>query len=150
MDALQCALLRVKLPRLGAYTASRQANAAHYTEALSALKGVSTPAGCDDRTQIVVPTTLQNRGHIWNQYTLRVKGAGQRDSLREFLTARKIGTEIYYPLPLHRQECFAKLAPVDLPVTDALAGEVLSIPVFPELNETERSESIERIKEWLT
>lgn len=134
LDALQCALLRVKLPQLPAYCAARQANAAFYTERLGGLPGV------------ILPRATPGNDHIWNQYTLRLTGAGRRDALRAHLAAAGIGHEIYYPLPLHRQECFAYLPQVTLPVTDALAQEVVSIPVFPELTAAERSTVAESIR----
>lgn len=125
LDALQCALLRVKLPQLTAYCAARQRNATFYSGNLSGLRGISLPA------------SAPHNDHIWNQYTLRVSGAGRRDALRAHLTKHGIGHEIYYPLPLHQQECFADLPAVTLPVSEQLAAEVLSIPVFPELTPTE-------------
>ncbi len=139
LDALQCALLRVKLPHLPAYIAARQRNAAAYTEQLSALPGVAqagTPTAATAR--LVLPVEQHPCTHIWNQFTLRVPGAGRRDALKQHLTAAGIGTEIYYPLPLHRQECFAHLSPVVLPVAEQLASEVLSLPIFPELQNEQR------------
>lgn len=121
LDALQCALLRVKLPHLPAYSAARQRNAAFYAERLGDLPG------------LILPSPAPHNDHIWNQYTLRIPGAGRRDALRRHLTAAGIGHEIYYPLPLHRQECFAYLPPVTLPVAEQLAVEAISIPVYPEL-----------------
>ncbi|HUG12119.1 MAG TPA: DegT/DnrJ/EryC1/StrS family aminotransferase, partial [Opitutaceae bacterium] len=128
LDALQCALLRVKLPHLPTYSAARQRNAVFYSEKVAALPG------------LILPTVAPNNDHIWNQYTLRVSGAGRRDALRQHLTAAGIGHEIYYPLPLHQQECFAHLPRASLPVSEQLAAEVLSIPVFPELTGAERTE----------
>lgn len=136
LDALQCALLRVKLPHLSAYCAARQRNAAFYSAQLADLPGVMLPA------------TAADRDHIWNQYTLRVPGPGRRDALRAHLTAYGIGHEIYYPLPLHQQACFAHLPKVTLPVSEQLATEVLSIPVFPELTETELSAVVEALRAW--
>jgi dTDP-4-amino-4,6-dideoxygalactose transaminase len=158
LDALQAALLRIKLPHRQAYAAARRANAAAYTAALLALPGVSTvapspsaPCACQGGSgscpsaaftsdaRLIVPSAVTPGDHIWNQYTLRVPGPGRRDALKKHLTAAGIGTEIYYPLPLHQQKCFAHLPPVTLPVSEQLAAEVLSIPVFPELGEAERS-----------
>lgn len=127
LDALQCALLRVKLPHLPAYCAARQRNAAFYTGRLSGVSGY------------VPPTAKAGNEHIWNQYTVRVVGAGRRDALRQHLTTAGIGAEIYYPLPLHQQECFAHLPKVSLPVTEKAAAEVISVPVFPELTESEKT-----------
>ena len=142
LDAVQCALLRVKLPHLPGYIAARQRNAAFYTEQLARLPDVfvgsslEPPAGA----RLILPVALPHCGHIWNQYTLRVPGAGRRDALKQHLAGKGIGTEIYYPLPLHRQECFARLPSASLPVAERLAGEVLSIPVFPELTDIEARE----------
>jgi dTDP-4-amino-4,6-dideoxygalactose transaminase len=145
LDALQAALLAVKLPHFNSYTEARRRNAARYTERLAALPGavVARPEDCgclDGRrtgreAQLVLPVAYPHNGHIWNQYTLRVIGAGQRDALRAHLTAKGIGSEIYYPLPLHEQECFAQLGarPEDFPVAHQLAGEVISLPICPEL-----------------
>jgi dTDP-4-amino-4,6-dideoxygalactose transaminase len=136
LDALQCALLRVKLPHLSNYCAARQRNAAFYTEKLR---------GHQD---LFLPTAAAGNDHIWNQYTLRIPGAGRRDALREHLTKCGIGHEIYYPLPLHRQECFANLPMTNLPNTQELANEVLSIPVFPELLEAEITCVADAICAW--
>ncbi len=136
LDALQCALLRVKLPHLPAYCAARQRNAAFYSAQLAGLPGVALPAAA------------ANRDHIWNQYTLRVPGAGRRDALRARLAAHGIGNEIYYPLPLHQQACFAHLPTVTLSVSEQLAGEVLSIPIFPELTDPELAYVADTVKNW--
>jgi dTDP-4-amino-4,6-dideoxygalactose transaminase len=149
LDALQCALLRVKLPHLPGYVAARQRNAAAYIEKLSDLPGIAqagTPEAATAR--LILPVERHPCTHIWNQFTLRVPGAGRRDALKQRLTDAGIGTEIYYPLPLHRQECFAHLPPVVLPASDQIVQEVVSLPVFPELNEGERSVVIESIRHF--
>ena len=128
LDALQCALLREKLPHLPVYCAARQGNAAYYNTRLATLPG------------LILPGTAADNEHIWNQYTLRVSGAGRRDAVRAHLAARGIGHEIYYPVPLHRQACFAHLPPVTLPVAEQLAAEVVSIPIFPELTDEEKNQ----------
>ncbi len=137
MDPLQCAMLRVKLPHYNSYTKRRQKNAAYYTEKLSGIKG------------LVLPKAAPDRGHIWNQYTLRLQN-GKRDALKDHLAAKKIGTEIYYPVPMHQQECFeyvgAKNAP--FPVANQLAQEVLSIPIFPELKREQLDEVVAGIREF--
>jgi dTDP-4-amino-4,6-dideoxygalactose transaminase len=143
MDPLQCALLSVKVPHYTRYTQQRQSNAAYYTEKLSALPGLSS--------KITLPTASTDRaGHIWNQYTLRIAGAGKRDDLKNFLTAKSIGSEIYYPVPMHAQECFAYLGSKskNFPVANALASEALSIPIFPELRRDQLDEVISVIREW--
>jgi dTDP-4-amino-4,6-dideoxygalactose transaminase len=121
MDPLQAALLSVKLERLDNYCRGRERNAAFYNSKFGALNGVQTPQ------------LSAYKGHIWNQYTLRIPA--RRDEFREFLTAREIGSEVYYPLPLHLQECFRRQGetPPALPVAEQLARECVSIPVYPEL-----------------
>lgn len=149
LDALQCALLRAKLPHLPAYIAARQRNAATYIEKLSALPGVAaagTPTAATAR--LILPVEQHPCTHIWNQFTLRVPGAGRRDALKQHLTAAGIGTEVYYPLPLHRQECFAHLPYGSLPVSETLASEVLSIPIFPELRDEEGQTVATTILSW--
>src|SRR5271170_2047877 len=145
LDALQAAMLSVKLPHFNGYTAGRRRNAALYTERLAQLPGVEVAqagnCGCakagvmDTSARMILPVAYPHNGHIWNQYTLRVIGAGQRDVLRAHLTARSVGSEIYYPLPLHEQACFASLGhqPEDFPWAHRLAGEVLSLPIYPEI-----------------
>jgi len=129
MDPLQAALLSVKAPHLELYSRARAANAAAYTERLAAAAGAAR--------EIVLPAAHEGHLHIWNQYTLCL--ANRRDTLRQWLAGRGIGSEIYYPVPLHRQQCFAGLGPPSsLPVAERLASECLSIPVFAELTPEER------------
>ena len=165
IDALQSALLRVKLPHLPAYCAARAANAQAYIEALSTLPGVvqANPADCQCAVQqevalantaarIVLPVAYPWNQHIWNQFTLRVRGHGARDGLRAHLDAQGIGCEIYYPLTLDQQECFAHLpesARSTCPVAQQLASEVLSLPVYPELSVPQRTEVVHAITNWL-
>lgn len=136
LDALQCALLRVKLPHLPAYCAARKRNADFYSEKLRGLPGM------------VLPSISPHNDHIWNQYTLRLGSPRRRDALKQHLAGRGIGHEIYYPLPLHQQACFAHLPRVSLPVAEQLAGEVVSIPIFPELTDAERSEVVDALVTW--
>jgi dTDP-4-amino-4,6-dideoxygalactose transaminase len=145
LDALQAALLSVKLRHFDGYTAGRRRNAALYTERLAQLPGVevarAADCGCaeagdaETTARLILPAAYPHNGHIWNQYTLRVIGAGRRDALRAHLTARGVGSEIYYPLPLHEQACFADLGhnPDDFPWAHRLAGEVISLPIYPEI-----------------
>jgi dTDP-4-amino-4,6-dideoxygalactose transaminase len=161
LDALQAAFLSVKLPHLDAYAAGRRRNAALYSERLSQAPGVRVAqekdcgcAGADgaaETARLVLPATYAHNGHTWNQYTLRVIGAGRRNALRAHLSARGIGTEIYYPLPLHEQACFAGLGfkRGDFPVAERLAGEVLSLPIYPELPVTELEQVCAAIAEFL-
>lgn len=162
MDPLQAAFLNVKLPHYDEYTRRRRANASDYTSRLSKLPGVIVAdlaqAGCaahrnnePENARLILPTASITDDHIWNQYTLRTPGAGRRDALRDHLQKRGIGSEIYYPVPLHAQPCFSrnKAPSASLPVSDRLADEVLSIPIYPELTAAQRTEVVEAITEFL-
>jgi len=135
LDALQAAILRVKLPHLEEWTAARQRIATTYDEMLKDVQGIETPYRAPDRT------------HIFHQYTIRVAD-GKRDALQKYLEGQDIGTGIYYPLPLHLQECFQPLGykKGDLPVSEQASHEVLSLPIFPELTEEEQTYVIQAIK----
>jgi dTDP-4-amino-4,6-dideoxygalactose transaminase len=125
IDELQAAVLRVKLKYLDGWTQARQRNAAFYDRAFSA-------AALGER--VVTPVAVPGQRHIFNQYIVRVDA---RDALKKFLAERSIGTEIYYPLSLHRQECFAYLGhkPGDFPESERAANETLALPIYPELTE---------------
>jgi dTDP-4-amino-4,6-dideoxygalactose transaminase len=140
LDSLQAAILRVKLPHLDAWTTARQSNAARYMELFSQF---------DLAGRITVPTDEPRGRHVWNQFVIRVAD-GQRDALRAHLTASKVGTEIYYPVPLHLQQCFASLgwAKGDLPHTERAADETLALPIFPELEPAEQRTVVGRIAEF--
>ncbi|HEX6851826.1 MAG TPA: DegT/DnrJ/EryC1/StrS family aminotransferase [Candidatus Polarisedimenticolaceae bacterium] len=133
LDALQAAVLRVKLPHLRAWSEGRRRNADLYDRLFRA-------SGLVERGAITLPHRDPRCGHIFNQYTLRVR---DRDALGAFLKDRQIGWAIYYPIPLHLQECFASLGyrPGDLPVAEKAAAEVISLPIFPELS-TEQIETV--------
>jgi dTDP-4-amino-4,6-dideoxygalactose transaminase len=159
LDALQAAMLSVKLPHFAAYTAARRGHARLYTELLAQLPGVrvadpresSISVREKEDAALILPAASVENESIWNQYTLRVIGPGRRDALRAHLSARGIGSEIYYPVPLHEQACFASLGyqPDDLPWAHRLAGEVLSLPVYPELPEAQLREVCAAIGEFL-
>jgi dTDP-4-amino-4,6-dideoxygalactose transaminase len=140
LDSFQAAVLNVKLPRLDRWTEMRQANARRYTE-------LFTRAGMDG--VLGLPACSPDRRHVWNQYVVRAP-RGTRDPLRQFLAEAKIGTEIYYPMGLHEQECFKHLgyAPGDLPETQRATSEVLALPIFPELTEGEQEAVVRRIAEF--
>ncbi len=129
LDTIQAATLNVKMKHLESANIARQKNAQLY----AALFG---DAGLE--ADIVLPQAIYGTGHVWNQYTVRVKN-GQRDSLKEFLAERNIGAEIYYPIPVHAQECYQSCPNIamDLTETNRAADEVLSLPIFPELEEAE-------------
>jgi dTDP-4-amino-4,6-dideoxygalactose transaminase len=122
LDALQAAILRIKLRRLDEWTEGRQRNADIYRET---LRGLDVPV------TLPAPTPYQNR-HIYNQFVI----CGEhRDELQAYLKQNGIGTEVYYPLPMHIQTCFAHLGYTagDFPVSERLAKESLALPVYPEL-----------------
>lgn len=130
LDAIQAAALCAKVKHLDDYVAKRQQNAENYRQ-LFAAAGLSE--------QLSVPTSDDNRKHVWNQFTIRVAG-GQRDAVRSKLAELQVGSEIYYPIPLHQQECFQYLEPrqVSLQETEQAAGEVLALPIYPELTLAEQ------------
>lgn len=125
IDELQAAVLLVKLKYLDAWTGGRQKNARYY-DAAFARAGIGE--------EVRAPVALPGYRHIYNQYVIRVK---RRDELRQHLAAARIGTEIYYPIPLHMQKCFASLGyrPEDFPESTRAASEVLALPIYPELTE---------------
>jgi dTDP-4-amino-4,6-dideoxygalactose transaminase len=137
LDELQAAMLRVKLSRLATWTAQRQANARRYQQLFQ-------EAQLD--AHLGVPYTTDPARHVWNQFTIRVFD-DLRDALRDYLAARGIGSEIYYPLPLHQQACFASLGypPGSLPVTEKLARQVLSLPIHPLLAADDQAYIVEHI-----
>jgi len=129
LDTIQAATLNVKMKHLESANIARQQNAQLYA-------ALFEDAGL--KADIVLPQAIYGTGHVWNQYTVRVKN-GQRDSLKEFLAERNIGAEIYYPIPVHAQECYQSRPNIamDLTETNRAADEVLSLPIFPELEEAE-------------
>jgi dTDP-4-amino-4,6-dideoxygalactose transaminase len=133
LDALQAAVLRAKLPHLAAWSAARRRNAAYYDAAFADVSEVTTP--------YVDPANTS----IYNQYTIRV---AQRDALQAYLKDRGIGSNVYYPLPLHLQPCFAYLGYTEgqCPVAERAAKEVLSLPVFPELTTAQLDEVIAAVR----
>ena len=135
IDELQAAVLRVKLRHLEDWHAGRRRNAAHYDRAFAA-------AGLAGR--VVTPVALPGYRHIYNQYVIRVP---DRDALRAYLADSGIGTEVYYPVPLHMQECFAYLGyqPQDCPESARAARETLALPIFPELTETQLQHVVDSI-----
>jgi dTDP-4-amino-4,6-dideoxygalactose transaminase len=132
LDALQAAVLRIKLPHLARWTAMRQANAARY-DALFAGSGAA------DRIRL--PHRAADRTHIFNQYVIRVP---KRDAVRAQLDRAGIGTEIYYPVPFHLQECFASLGyrAGAFPHAEAAAAETLALPIYGELTEAQQREVV--------
>ena len=144
IDAIQAAVLRAKLPFLDGWNATRRANAATYKDAF-------TSAGLLDRVTLpaepFASSGLRDH-HIFHQYVIRV---ANRDAIMARLTEQKIGCAIYYPVPLHLQECFAYLGhnAGDFPVSEQAAKESLALPIFPGLTQDEIAEVVRGIKEAL-
>ena len=137
LDAIHAAILNVKLNHLDEWTDKRRDNARFYNKALG------------DIDQLVIPQIAKGRKHVFNQYTIRVKG-GMRDKLKDFLQRQEISTVIYYPLPLHLQPCFSFLGYKrgDFPCAEKASEEVLSLPIYPELEEGEREYIVGKIYEF--
>ncbi len=160
-DPLQAALLGAKLGRLDRWLEARAANAGRYLEALGSEDGVvradADDCAClrgsgavlrDDGTKLILPVGYPHNRHTWNQFTVRVPG-GRRDALVAGLREAGVGCEIYYPVPLHRQECFGNFSPDSCPMADRLADEVVSLPIFPELRGEEQETVIGVLTEWI-
>jgi dTDP-4-amino-4,6-dideoxygalactose transaminase len=136
IDALQAAVLAVKLPHLAGWTAARRANADRYRALFAEAK---VPA------ELVLPSDAP--GHIYNQFTIR---APRRDALRDHLTKAGIGTEIYYPVPFHAQACFADLGYKlgAFPHSERAAAEVLALPIYPELTAAQQAYVVGKVAEF--
>jgi len=141
LDAIQAAILRVKLPHVETWNHQRRQRAATYDRLLSDAGLVSN----DSRVRPLL--TSPHAFHVFHQYVIRTD---RRDELRAFLADRKVGTEIYYPIPLHLQPCFAYLgySEGELPESERAAREVLALPMFPELTEAEQKCVVEHIAEF--
>jgi dTDP-4-amino-4,6-dideoxygalactose transaminase len=135
LDTLQAAVLLAKLPHLAAWSAKRREHAAYYTQALEGLSAVRPPA------------VAAGNEHIFHQYTLRVE---RRDALQAHLKAKGIGHAVYYPVPLHRQPCFASLGYREgsLPISERAAREVISLPIYPELTRAQLEAVAGAIREF--
>ncbi|MDP1571657.1 MAG: DegT/DnrJ/EryC1/StrS family aminotransferase [Vicinamibacterales bacterium] len=136
LDALQAAVLRVKLPHLAGWTEARRANAARYRKLFAEA----------DVPEITLPVDRGGDGyHIYNQFVIR---APRREELRAHLTAAGIGTEVYYPVPFHLQQCFAHLnyKAGDFPHAEKAAAEVLALPIYPELTDGQQAYVVDRIR----
>ena len=145
LDALQAAVLSVKLKYLDGWSQGRRMNAAYYNRKFRA-------SGLIEGGFVQIPKAIYEESgdknhHIYNQYTLRVK---ERDKLQAFLKKNAIGSEIYYPVPLHLQECFKDLGykEGDFPVSEEAARSVLSIPIYPELTDEQKDYVVGKIGEF--
>lgn len=149
LDAIQAAVLRVKLPHVAQWNDQRREHAATY-DRLFADAGLTSNAGAALSTSPVGVLARDPRAkHVFHQYVIR---AQRRDELRKFLADRKIGSEIYYPLPLHLQPAFSYLAlkSGDMPASERAALEVLALPMFPELTDAEIRRVVESISDFYT
>jgi dTDP-4-amino-4,6-dideoxygalactose transaminase len=137
LDALQAAVLSAKLPYLDGWSDARRAHARFYDDAFAGLEA------------IVAPVVLPENECIYNQYTVRVPD-GRRDELAAHLREAGIGSSIYYPVPLHLQECFEYLGygAGDFPESERAAREVLSLPVYPELSEAQLDHVVSVVRGW--
>jgi len=160
LDAIQAAVLRVKLKYLDGWTEARQRNADTYRRlfaeaelsikptAVSVSDGSSTSVGqLKEMSGVVLPLEVAEGRHIYNQFVIR---SGQRDQLIQHLKDHKIGTEIYYPVPMHVQECFADLGyqPGDFPLSELAAAETLALPIYPELTDEMLSIVVDAIADF--
>jgi dTDP-4-amino-4,6-dideoxygalactose transaminase len=141
LDTFQAAVLRIKLRHLGEAVEARTTIAARYDRMLR-------QAGMIDQG-ITVPTRDPNAYHVWNQYSIRV-AAGRRDALRSHLSEHGVASEIYYPVPMHRQQCFAdlKFNRDNLHETERAAAEILNLPIFPSLSESQQQRVVSVIADY--
>jgi dTDP-4-amino-4,6-dideoxygalactose transaminase len=139
LDALQAAIVAVKLDYLDDWTAARQHNAARYRDLFAS-------AGLTERVHL--PIEKENR-HIYNQFVIRVDA--DRDDLRAYLGEHGIGSEVYYPVPMHLQACFAGLGyrAGDFKVSERAADQTLALPIYPELTESQQIYVVEQIDAFL-
>jgi dTDP-4-amino-4,6-dideoxygalactose transaminase len=161
IDALQAAVLRVKLPHLNKWSEKRRANAEYYNQ-LFIKAGLAQDTGktkFDEKNHVLIPKAIYktisqkskveiHNYHIYNQYIIRVQN---RDELKKFLTENEIGNEIYYPVPFHLQQCFAglKYKVGDFPEAEEACKTSLAIPVFPELTKEQQQFVVDKIKEFI-
>ena len=154
LDALQAAVIRVKLPHLNSWSEKRRENAALY-DRLFIESGLAEEEGkisFDEKNKVLLPKAVYKENnlknyHIYNQYIIRVE---KRDELRRFLSDNEIASEIYYPVSFHEQECFAELkySNGDFPVSEFSESTSLALPIYPELSEEQIKYTADKIKEF--
>ena len=155
LDAIQAAVINVKFPHLDSWSKQRQSNADLYTS-LFVDKGLASGEGVvefSETEKVLIPKAVYRsadipRYHIYNQYVIRVE---DRDGLREHLKQKEIGTEIYYPVPFHMQDCFAYIGNKkgDFPAAEFCAEKSLALPIYPELTNEQIEYTVDSIKEFL-
>ncbi len=145
MDGFQGAILKVKLKHIEGWNEARRTAAARY-HALFTAAGLAEPGTYPERG-VVLPKEVPGAHHVWHQYVIRTP---RRDALRDFLTARQIGSEVYYPVPLHMQDALRHLGyrEGDFPEAERAAREVLALPIFPEIREEEQQAVVAAIAEF--
>lgn len=156
IDALQAAVLRVKLPHLDKWSAKRRENAEYYNKLFKEAGLAEEPGRIkfDEKNKVLLPKAVYqnvsglNNYHIYNQYVIRVQ---KRDELKKFLTENEIGNEIYYPVPFHMQQCFANLyhKKGDFPAAEMASETSLAIPIYPELTKEQQEFVVQKIKEFI-
>jgi dTDP-4-amino-4,6-dideoxygalactose transaminase len=155
LDAIQAAILNVKLPHLDSWSEKRRLNASDYTRFFieAGLAEEEGKLNFNSKNKILLPKPVYKQSgvknyHIYNQYIIR---AEKRDQLRKFLTDNAIGNEIYYPVPFHLQECFSNLNYKinDFPLAEAAAGTSIALPIFPELTKDQIQFVVQKIKEFV-
>ena len=155
LDAIQAAILRVKLKYVEGWNELRRQRASTYTRLFAKAGLAATNSAINEQTSVTtkspvsLPQCSPQAHHVFHQYVIR---AHRRDELRAFLTGRKIGTEVYYPIPLHLQPCFIYLGyrDGDFPEAERAAKEVLALPMFPELTEDEQRRVVQSIADFYT
>ena len=162
LDAIQAAVLRVKLPHLDKWSEQRRKNAETYNKFFieSGLAEETGKIKFDNKNKVLIPKAIYKSEirnpkseirnyHIYNQYIIRVE---KRDELRKFLSDKDIGTEIYYPVPFHLQECFAdlKYKKGDFPLSEQAGDTTIALPIYPELSPEQQKFVVEKIKEFIS
>ena len=143
LDALQAAIVSAKLPHLDNWTAGRQRNAKTYDRLFAEAGLVEAGSG---KANVLLPKVAMNR-HIFNQYVIRVS---ERDQLQTYLKNHGVGTEVYYPVPMHIQECFAYLGHKagEFPKSESAANETLALPIYPELSEAQLRYVVDCVRDF--
>jgi dTDP-4-amino-4,6-dideoxygalactose transaminase len=147
LDEIQAAVLRVKLRHLEDWIAARQGRAARYDQLFQEAHLAGTPDEWDDCHPVMVPVVASSCTHIFYVYALRVR---HRDQLRAYLSEHGVGTDVYYPLPLHLQPCFASLGydKGDFPAAEQAAEESLALPMYPELSEAQQMYVVKQVADF--
>lgn len=155
LDAIQAAILNVKLPYLEGWSEARRKNAAAYVNYFieAGLAEEEGRLSFDDKNKVLLPKAVYKSDsvknyHIYNQFCIRVQ---KRDEVRKYLTENEIASEIYYPVPFHEQECFADLGykKGDFPLAEAAADSCIALPIYPELTQEQLKYVVDKIKEYL-